>query len=122
MSNRRKTQAKNVTLAGVDTSSQTVPWNNASSAESVVFLLQVTDVTAGSITFTIQISNEAASQWWTLGSTEVYGQTAAISSTGNYYIGTNGPVGMNVRLNYAVVTGPVTVNITPIFSRTGNVG
>ena len=120
-SNRRKTDEPLITVGSTSTSGATAASDNAATSDAVTFLIALSSIAAGSVTFSIQIGEVEGSTWHSLSTSEMTGDTGALASTGNYHVSTRVPIGMRVRLRYVIVTGPVEFTVKPIYERGGRV-
>ena len=117
--NRRKLQETTITIASTSSSGNTAESAAIASHEHVLFVINITTATAGTITFVIQTSADDGTTWSSLSSGEMLGDTGAISTTGGKHISARAPLGVRLRLNYTIATGPFAFTVLPIYERTG---
>ena len=118
--NRRKT-VEPYTIVSTSTSAGTADSDKAANADKVLYLINLTSITAGSITFKIQTSPDDGNQWFDLSTGEMNGNTGALATAGLYHVSSSVPFGVRTRLYFTIVTGPVAFLVYPIYERTGNV-
>lgn len=119
-SNRRKTQEAQISIGSTSTSGTTGFSENAASADAVTYFINLSTITAGSITFVIQVSADGTN-FADLATAEMTGDTGALSSTGIKHISSAAPLGMACRLKYTIVTGPAVFTVDPVFQKGGSV-
>jgi len=119
-STRRKYQAAQISVGSTSTSGNTADSDQAGSSEKVMYVINITTATAGTITFTIQTTADGTN-WATLATAETTGDTGALSTTGAKHISSAAPIGMRTRLVYTIVTGPFAFTVDPIYEKSGSV-
>lgn len=118
--NRRKMTEQVLAFGPTATSGVIAQSDSAASHDSVTFYIDVSQATAGSITFKIQTS-AYPSVWHDMASGEMTGNTGAITDVGTYRISSAAPIGLSVRLVYTIVTGPFECSIIPCYEKSGSV-
>lgn len=119
-SNRRKLQEAQITVGSTSSSGTTAYSDNAQSFDVVTYVINLTTLTAGSITFVIQTSADGTN-FADLATAEMSGDTGAISATGVKHVSSNAPIGVSTRLKYTIVTGPAAFTVDQIFAKGGSV-
>lgn len=121
--NRRKLQEAKITIASTAVSGSTGDSENAANADTVTYYVDVTTATVGSLTLTIDISQDDGANWFPLTSGEVLGNTGALTLVGNYRIASSrvASIGFRSRLTYTIVTGPFAFTVDPVFEKSGGV-
>ena len=119
-SNRRKLQEAQITVGSTAASGTTGASGNAASFDFVTYYINLTTLTAGSITFVIQTSFDGTN-WADLATAEMTGDTGAVAATGVKHVSSNAPIGWSCRLKYTIVTGPAAFTVDPVFSKGGSV-
>lgn len=119
-SNRRKLQEAQISVGSTASSGTTAFSENAASFDAVTYVVNLTTLTAGSITFVIQTTADGTN-FADLATAEMTGDTGAISATGVKHVSSNAPIGMATRLKYTIVTGPAAFTVDQIFSKGGSV-
>lgn len=121
-SNRRKTAQEPIVVLSTSTSGTTGLSDAAANADAVSFYIAIATATAGSITFKIQTApDEAGVVWFDLATSEMTGNTGALTTAGNYHVSAQVPFGMKIRLAYTIVTGPFAFVVYPVYERSGGV-
>jgi hypothetical protein len=119
--NRRKLEEPSIAIGSTASSGATGESDNAANYDRVMYLVNVTTLTAGSVTFVIQVSPNDGTTWFPLTTAEMVGNTGALTTTGQYHVSSTVPFGTRVRLAYTIVTGPVAMTVFPVFEKSGSV-
>ena len=119
-SNRRKLQEAQITVGSTAASGTTGFSESAGSFDAVTYVVNLTTLTAGSITFVIQGSADGTN-FYDLATAEMTGDTGAVATTGAKHVSSNAPLGFACRLKYTIVTGPAAFTVDPIFQKGGSV-
>lgn len=119
MSNRKKNIGPTSTVTGVTTNGTTAEFSTIQSNDDVLYHINVTVLTAGSVTPSLQTSPDGTT-WYPV--PEAIGKTDAITAVGAHTIAARAPVGQRTRLSYLVDTGPATFTVIPEASKRGHAG
>ena len=114
--NRRKLQEPRITVGSTASSGTTADSESAQSYDAVTYVINLTTLTAGSITFGIDTSPDGTI-WAPLASGEMTGDTGAVSAIGVKHISSAAPIGVRTRLSYTIVTGPAAFTVDPIYQK-----
>jgi hypothetical protein len=120
-SNRKKLVEPTITVGSTASSGTTADSEAIQAFDSVVYFVNVTTATAGSITLTIQMTGDDGTTWCTLATAETSGDTGAITATGGRHISATVPLGTRTRLAYTIVTGPFAFTVIPVYAKSGQV-
>lgn len=120
-SNRKKLVQPSITVGSTASSGTTADSEAIQSFDWVVYFVNVTTATAGTLTLTIQMTADDGTTWCTLATAETSGNTSTINATGGYHITTTVPVGTRTRLAYTIATGPFAFTVVPVYGKTGQV-
>ena len=116
---RKKQISPTFTVASTSTSGSTADFS-CSQFDDVLFHVNVTAVTAGSVTLSLQTSPDEGATWYPL--LETLGKVDAISAAAAWTIGARAPIGQRVRLVYTIATGPVAFTAIAEGSKRGHAG
>lgn len=119
--NRRKIQEPVIAIASTSTSGAVGDSDNAAVSDRVIYFFNLASITAGSVTLKIQCSPDDGSTWYDLATTEMNGNTGALTAAGTYHVSATVPFGTRTRLFYTIVTGPIVAAVYPVFEKTGKV-
>lgn len=117
--NRKKLTEPTITVASTSSSGTTAASGAIAAFDTVAYFISISTATAGSITFTIQISADDGTTWATLATAETTGDTGALTTTGGKHISASVPCGTMTQLVYTIVTGPFAFTVIPVYAKSG---
>lgn len=101
---RKAVDHAKATVASTSTSGASSGYE-CQASDDIMFNLNVTAVTAGSVLFSLESSLDSGVVWCPV--PEAIGKTDAVSSAAAHRIAARAPIGTQVRLVYTITTGPV---------------
>jgi len=103
-SNRKKTVSGTFTVASTSTSGTTADIETQS-FDDIIYHVNVSAVTAGSVIFALETSPNDGTTWYPV--LDQAGKVDAVSAAAAWTIGARCPIGQRNRLKYTITTGPV---------------